>query len=195
MKVIYTCIVFLFSILCFSQSNENIPDHKEIALFLEHLDVSGKKVEKVDQKIIPWTAYDIYGEQNLEIELSSFISGILRYKALQNYFKPEDLKFVEKQYLRQKDSIWQKNDFEKFNITGPKEQTKISEHSKKGQRMGSYYSYSFSVPLFSLDKKYALVIQQFYCGLMCSDQCTYLYERDSISNNWKPILSWYCGSA
>ncbi|MEZ0129986.1 hypothetical protein AB9T88_09570, partial [Flavobacterium sp. LBUM151] len=138
---------------------------------------------------------DIYGEQNLEIELSSFISGILRYKALQNYFKPEDLKFVEKQYLKQKDSIWQKNDFEKFNITGPKEQNKISSHSQKDQRMGSYYSYSFSVPLFSVDKKYALVIQRFYCGFMCSDQCTYLYQRDGTSNNWKAILSWYCGSA
>jgi hypothetical protein len=195
MKRVFTYLSVFFSICCFSQTKEYIPSDKEITAFLEHLDVSGKKIEKVDQKIIKWTAYDIYGEQNLEVELSSFISGILRYKALQNYFKPEDLKFVEKQYLNHNDSIWQKKDFEKFYITGPKEQKRISEHSKKGQRMGSYYSYSFSVPLFSLDKKYALVIQQFYCGFMCSDQCTYLYERDSVSNNWKAILSWYCGSA
>ncbi|CAD0009007.1 hypothetical protein FLAT13_04685 [Flavobacterium salmonis] len=58
--------------------------------------------------------------------------------------------------------------------------------------MGSNYSYSFSMPLFSLDKKYTLVTQQFFCGLMCSDQCIYVYERDSQSNNWKAIFSWNC---
>ncbi|RZJ52961.1 MAG: hypothetical protein EOO44_10055 [Flavobacterium sp.] len=195
MKFTLTCIAFLFSILCFSQSTENIPDNKEIVTFLEHLDVSGKKIEKIDQKIIRWTEYDIYGEQNLEIELSSFVSGILRNKSLQNYFKPEDLKFVEKQYLNQKDSVWQKTAFKKFSLTGPAEQKKISEHSKKGLKIGSNYSYSFSIPLFSLDKKYALVIQQFYCGLMCSDQCYYVYERNNNSDNWKVISSWNCSSS
>ena len=78
MKRIFTYLSVLFSLCCFSQTNENIPTNKEIAAFLEHLDVSGKKVEKVDKKIIRWTEYDLYGEQNLEIESSSFISGILK---------------------------------------------------------------------------------------------------------------------
>ena len=192
MKTVVTYFTVLFSICCFSQTNENIPTNKEIAAFLEHLDVSGKKVEKVNTKIIRWTEYDIYGEQNLEIELSSFISGILRYKALQKYFKPEDLKFVEKQYLNQKDSVWKQTDFKKFKLTGIAEQNKIIEHSKKGLRIGSNYSYSFSMPLFSLDKKYAIVIQEFYCGFMCSDQCIYLYERNNVLNNWRVVLSWNC---
>ncbi|MFD1605856.1 hypothetical protein ACFSJW_04570 [Flavobacterium artemisiae] len=117
------------------------------------------------------------------------------YKALQKYFNPEDLKFIEKQYLNQKDSLWQKNDFKKFDITDSAEQKKIVEHSKKGKRMGSYYSYSFSVPLFSLDKKYALVTKQFFCGMMCSDQCIYVYERDNLLNKWKVVSSWFCGSS
>lgn len=195
MKTVVTYFCVLFSICSFSQTSENIPNQTEISNFLENLEVTGKEIKKIDRKIILWTDYDIYGEQNFEIELSSFISGILRYKALQNYFKPEDLKFVEKQFLSQKDSVWQKNDLKKFNITGSAEQKKIVEHSKKGQRMGSYYSYSFSIPLFSLDKKYAIVKRQFFCGLMCSDQCTYLYERDNISNKWKVISSWFCGSS
>lgn len=195
MKSVFTYFAVLFSICCFSQTNENIPTNKEIVHFLENLEVNGKEIKKVDRKIILWTDYDIYGEQNLEIEKGSIISGILGYKALQTYFKPEDLKFIEKQYQNQKDSVWQQNDFKKFNIIDSKEKKKISEHSKKGQRMGSYYSYSFSKPLFSLDKKYALVTQQFFCGMMCSDQCIYVYQRDSQSNNWKAIFSWYCGAS
>ncbi|MBE8724041.1 hypothetical protein [Flavobacterium hungaricum] len=194
MKRVFTYFSVLFSIYSFSQTNENIPTNKEMVQFLESIDVSGKEIKKIDRKIILWTDYDIYGEQNLKVEIGSFISGILRYKTLQNYFKPEDLKFIEKQFLSQKDSVWQKNDFKKLNITGPAEEKKIVEHSKKAQRMGSYYSYSFSMPLFSLDKKYALVTQQFFCGFMCSDQCIYVYERDSQSNNWKAIFSWNCFS-
>ncbi|CAD0009005.1 hypothetical protein [Flavobacterium salmonis] len=136
MKSVFNYFAVLFSICCFSQTNENIPTNKEIVHFLENLEVPGKEIKKIDRKIILWTDYDIYGEQNFAVEIGSFISGILRYKALRNYFKSEDLKFIEKQYLNQKDSVWQKNDFKKFNITDSAEQKKIVEHSKKGKKNG-----------------------------------------------------------
>ncbi|MFD1605855.1 hypothetical protein ACFSJW_04565 [Flavobacterium artemisiae] len=68
MKTLFNYFSVLFSICCFSQTNENIPTKKEIVHFLENIEVPGKEIKKIDRKIILWTDFVIYGEQNLEIE-------------------------------------------------------------------------------------------------------------------------------
>ena len=46
--------------------------------------------------------------------------------------------------------------------------------------------YSYSLPLFSSDKKYVIIIEAFYCGLVCGGGDYNLYERQA-GNSWKKM--------
>ncbi len=46
--------------------------------------------------------------------------------------------------------------------------------------------YSYSLPLFSIDKRYVIIIEAFYCGLVCGGGDYNLYERQT-DNSWKRI--------
>lgn len=46
--------------------------------------------------------------------------------------------------------------------------------------------YSYSLPLFSTDRKYVIIIEAFYCGLVCGGGEYCLYERQS-AGTWKKL--------
>ena len=46
--------------------------------------------------------------------------------------------------------------------------------------------YSFSVPLFSSDKKHAMVIEAFFCGIVCGGGAYYIYELEA-DGTWKRV--------
>jgi hypothetical protein len=46
--------------------------------------------------------------------------------------------------------------------------------------------YSYSLPLFSADKKYVIIIEAFFCGLVCGGGEYNLYERQT-DNSWKKL--------
>ena len=189
----------LIILLCFSvlhcQTYSNEVSDKEISLFFEQLKNSEKlKIKKIDHKIIKWRDYDIYGEKDTTLNFT-FATGILKNEIILKHLTKDDIKYIEKQYLNIKDSVWKKNDFKKFNLLDSIGRKEIHDYSmKRHRKMGNYYSYSFSIPLFSIDKKFVIIIQDFYCGSMCSTQCIYLYKRNEIFNKWEEIASWNCWS-
>lgn len=46
--------------------------------------------------------------------------------------------------------------------------------------------FSYSLPLFSADRKYVIIIEAFYCGLVCGGGEYCLYERQS-TGAWKKL--------
>jgi hypothetical protein len=187
-------ILFFYSTLhCQTYSNE-ISDN-EISVFFQQLKNSKKlKIKKIDQKIIKWSDYDVYGEKDSTLSFS-FGIGLLKNEIVLKHLTKDDIKYIEKQYISIRDSVWRKNEFKKFNLLDSLGRKEIHEYSmKRHRKMGNYYSYSFSIPLFSIDKKYVIIIKDFYCGFMCSTQCIYLYHRKEIFNNWEEIASWNCWS-
>jgi hypothetical protein len=48
--------------------------------------------------------------------------------------------------------------------------------------------YSYSLPLFSADKRRVMIIKSFFCGLLCGGGAYYIYEKDQ-GNNWHLIRS------
>ncbi len=52
--------------------------------------------------------------------------------------------------------------------------------------------YSYSFPLFSYEKNYAIIIKTFYCGMLCGGGAYYIYRRLS-NGDWtliKKINEW-----
>ncbi len=46
--------------------------------------------------------------------------------------------------------------------------------------------FSYSLPLFSVDNNYVIIIEAFYCGLLCGGGVYNVYQRLS-DNSWKKI--------
>lgn len=46
--------------------------------------------------------------------------------------------------------------------------------------------YSYSLPLFSADRKYVIIIEAYYCGLVCGGGEYCLYERQS-NGTWRKL--------
>jgi hypothetical protein len=45
--------------------------------------------------------------------------------------------------------------------------------------------YRYSLPLFSYDKTYAIIIKTFYCGMLCGGGAYYIYRKNGL--NWTLI--------
>ena len=195
MKISLLFIILFFYSTLYSQTYSNEILDNEICRFFQQLKNSEKlKIKKIDQKIIKWRNYDVYGEKDSTMSFS-FGTGILKNEIVLKHLTKDDIQFIEKQYLSIKNSVWKKDDFKKFNLLDSLGRNEIHNHSmKRNKKMGNYYSYSFSIPLFSIDKKYVIIIQDFYCGFMCSTQCIYLYHHSEKFNNWNEIASWNCWS-
>lgn len=185
---------FCCSILyCQTYSNE-ISDSEISSFFLQMKNIKKLKIKKIDQKIIKFSYYDIYGEKDSTLRLT-FGTGILENEIILKHLTKEDIKYIEKQYLNVKDSVWKEKEFKKYSLIDSIGRKEIQNYSiKRHKKMGNYYSYSFSIPLFSIDKKHVIIIQDFYCGFMCSTQCIYLYHRKEVYNNWEEIATWNCWS-
>ena len=44
----------------------------------------------------------------------------------------------------------------------------------------------YSLPLFSIDKKKAIIIKGFYCGFLCGGSAYYVYSKND-KNEWHVI--------
>ena len=129
---------------------------------------------------------------NREIPFNFLNKSTKDYLALKSAFGINDIKFLKEQYFALRDSIW---DFEQMKKFIPADSTVNREIVKKSQsgkrKIKDNYSYTFSVPMFSLDKKSVIIYQDFFCGFLCSTSCIYLYQKKN-NGKWEKILSWYC---
>jgi hypothetical protein len=89
-------------------------------------------------------------------------------------FRQEDRAFLFNQFTSIKDSVWH----EAFS------------HSKllKNTNQKRPNRYSYSIPLFSLDKKYVIIHKYYYCGSLCAYGGYYIYKRIE-KNKWEYVVA------
>jgi len=153
------------------------------------------RIVKINQDIIEWNERDIYGEQDTLYQMGELTMGIMEIDTVRSFFTDKDLKYVEKQFNNLDGDTWYADHFRKFEVIDSVGLNKIMSHSYSEKKMGKNYSYTFSIPLFSLNMEYAIVQQEFDCGYECSTYCIYIYKQSADKKSWDKVTSWKCISA
>ena len=153
------------------------------------------EIIKMNEEILEWNERDIYGEQDTLYQIGELTLGLMEVDTIHSFFTDKDLNYVIKQFNNLDGDHWYPEDFRKFDIIDSVGLNKIMSHSYSEKKMGKHYSYTFSIPLFSIDRQYAIVQQEFDCGYECSTYCIYIYKRTKDKKSWSKITSWKCLSA
>ena len=153
------------------------------------------QIVKLNKDILEWNDKDLYGEQDTLYQMGELTMGIMEIDSVRRFFTEKDLKYVVKQFNNLDGDHWYPEDFRKFEIIDSIGLMKIMSHSYSEKKMGKHYSYTFSIPLFSLSREFAIVQQEFDCGLECSTYCIYIYKQAHDKKSWSKVASWKCISA
>lgn len=180
-KFVFSSILSILSVLVLDAQ-----ENSSVDVLLK--DISKTKhypIKKIDREKLKWTDEVIFGHP----EWNDF-SWSVRNDSVKKYLTEKDFAFIEAQYRADIDSLWATNELKIFKIVGQSDLDKIAHRSMKRKKMKRNYSYAFSTPLFSVDGKYVLIKEYFYCGLMCSTGSTVLYSRSEERKEWIKILEW-----
>ena len=93
------------------------------------------------------------------------------------YFNKNDASYFVRQINQQRKDKWQ------LKIKGIKLFDTIELVNNRVDKV----LFSYSLPLFSVDKKYVIIIEAFFCGLVCGGGEYNLYERQT-DISWKKIM-------
>ena len=94
--------------------------------------------------------------------------------ALDKYFSAENKLYLIKQTQKPKSKKW-KNKFEHVNL--------IYEQWLNSENQTNKIAYTFSLPLFSIDKRRVLIYSGFFCGLLCGGSAFEIYEKQN--DQWR----------
>jgi hypothetical protein len=181
----------------FRHTYSDIISDGEVHQFLNELKaVTLPPIQKLGEEIWSWSPLiNLEDTTNTDLPFYFLNRAASDYKLLNSSFKSEDIKFLKQQLLSLKDSLWQFQYLNQFEAADSTTVKKVVEKSisAKGKLKGNYI-YNLSIPLFSLDRKSAIIYQNFYCGALCSSTCIYLYKKDD-KGVWKKLLSWSCWSS
>ena len=172
--------------------SDHITD-KEITVFFKELSAGmNPKILNMDEELIDWMGPDLYGERDTLFQMGWLTRGIFQNDTVQKLFDTEDLGFIKTQYDAISESTWHEKHFMAFELVDTLFYRKILSHSYNSKKIKKWYAYSFSMPLFNIEKNRVIIQQEYYCGYMCSKYCVYLYERVPEDKSWKLIANWKC---
>ncbi|MFT4224336.1 hypothetical protein [Dysgonomonas sp.] len=185
MKKIFLLIIGLLNITFITgQTYSSIVSDKEICDFLTWMSYNDKrhkpepkpKNRQIYYKILKWDINNFIPKDSTLINKYKFDVDQMyiytRRAKTDTIFDKEDRNFILEQFKAVKDSIWH-NKFTNTKLLKNKSQT------------NSYY---YSIPLFSLDKKYVIIHKQFYCGSLCAYGGYYLYRKVD-EDNWEYVTT------
>jgi hypothetical protein len=150
------------------------------------------KTNKLDSHILKWTVSQLFGATGNERSLK--IAGLIADDSLKEYFTKEDIDFVCEQFNASIQTSWSPKYFIHFKIIDSPEVDKIyktSINSRNRKKDMNNYFYRLSIPIFSLDRKMAIMKKDYNCGFLCGTECIALYKR-SKNGVWIFITQWDC---
>jgi hypothetical protein len=183
-------LLILFSVFVsstYGQTYSNTISDDEIVSFLnwkfqfekKYSEEPKGKPKLVYYKIANWDTSTFFADRKKgiqDISSSNYLfPGQRDWKWIDTIFSKEDREYLYQQFNSQKDTIWKTN-FRK---------TKLSKEIKQ-KKPNRYY---ISLPLFSLNKKYVIIKQVYYCGSLCAYREFKIYRRKG-DDSWE-----YVGSA
>ena len=185
-------IIFIISIMwstyCTGQTYSYIISDKIISSFIKKISKGMEpRAKKIDKEIIEWSEKDIYGERDSLFEMGFITEGIVEHDLVKGLFSPQDLKYIKKQQENLEWPVWEGKNFPSNELIDSLGFAIILSKSYGRKKVGGNFAYSYSVPLFSLNHKLAIVQQEYYCGFQCMNYCILIYKKDNKSNNWEEI--------
>jgi hypothetical protein len=173
--LVLTIFFFTFSFI-YGQTYSTVTSDKEIYDFLNWLTANNRKFreepklkrKQIFNTILPWDTASFIMKDTARI--NKYPEFNLDYMYLYNrksgtdtIFKQLDRDFLYKQLKAVKDTIWHEKFFKSLLLTD------LEEKSLNGR----YYS----VPLFSIDKKYVVIQRVYVCGNECAYGGYFVYKR------------------
>lgn len=106
-----------------------------------------------------------------------FAQNIFRSEiGLKQYFSKEDADYFVKQVKAQRNKKW------RFKIN----KVTLRDENNQPGNVKKPAVYGYSLPLFSANGRYVILVETYYCGITCGEGNYYLYERQP-GNNWIKI--------
>lgn len=194
-RITLAFLTMFFPLFAISQRYSSIVTDTEIHNFLQDLNKSKTIcIHKLVPTVFAWTDIPI---STIDTAKSEFPFNIIN-KDSENYdifaatFSQEDVEYLRQQYFSTKDTAWDFKSLKRFVIADSTVNKEIVRKSVSGKhKIKDNYSYTFSVPLFSMDKKSVIIYQDYFCGMLCSTSCVYLYKKNE-KGVWRKIASWNC---
>ena len=180
MKLIIAFAFVLFSSQIFAQKYSTVVDDSVIVNFMKWQltsDTSLKGVRNVAIDIIQLNPTDFKFPDSLALTTIDYMQNIFKKRNhLEKYFTEKDAVFFTGQIEAQIGFEW-KLKIKKVFFTNTAE-----------NENGHPSLYSYSLPIFSPDKKYAIIVERYYCGVVCGGHDFNLYKR-LPDNSWEKIKS------
>ena len=140
-------------------------------------DTSFKAVRHIDNDILKLHSDNFIYSDSSTLKNYQFAQNIFNKKlSLTQYFNQEDAKYFVQQINKQRKAKWN------LKIKG----IKLFDTIRLVNNRVDKVLYSYSLPLFSVNRKYVILIEAFYCGLVCGGGGYNLYERQH-DNSWKRL--------
>jgi hypothetical protein len=140
-------------------------------------DTSFKAARHVDNDILKLNSKNFIYTDSSNLNKYEFAQNIFsKRNKLTQYFNRDEANYFVRQINKQRKSKWQ------LKIKGIKLFDTIELINNRVDKV----LYSYSLPLFSNDKKYVIIIEAFFCGLVCGGGDYNLYERQ-LDKSWIKI--------
>jgi hypothetical protein len=180
MKPFLTIIFSTFCLTISAQKYSDVIKDTAITNFMTWLfksDTSFKAERHVDNDIVKLHPDNFIYEDSSALNNYQFSENIFNKKnKLTKYLNRDDANYFVQQINKQRRNKW------KLKLKGIKLFDTIELVNNRVDKV----LYSYSLPLFSADKKYVIIIEAFFCGLVCGGGDYNLYERQR-DNSWKRV--------
>lgn len=178
---------FLWTESCFAQTYSSLIEDKEIYSFLNWLTKSEKrpygepklKRKEIYYEISKWDSASFIVKDTALQAKYPFFDLDMRYiykhsLGVDTLLNRQDRSFLFEQFSAIRDTVWH-TPFNHSKLLLNRNQKRPNRH---------YYS----VPLFSVDRKYVIVNSAYVCGGLCAYMGIYLYQRIG-TDEWKYLLT------
>lgn len=190
MKYILGLLLLPFTISAFSQTYSCAKSDYDIIQFINQIASPPDKRYKpvIHRKMIKLSADDFYYKDSTDFKSKSRNNPYFFFKKLiingreisfhvDSLFSRKDIDYFLKQIKCQKETEWF-DDFKNVEMI----ESITMDSLNRVERTVNYYS----IPLFSVDKRRVIIMNAFFCGLLCGGGKYLVYEKTG-DNKWKKI--------
>jgi hypothetical protein len=176
-----TLIFLLISISSFTQTySEIIPDKDVIDFMTWRLNKDTRKTKQyVSEKIMIITRNNFVLDSTATDSRSNPYFLFKKENHLDSIFSADDISFFTRQVEKTRNKVW------KLEAKNLQLETPVSFHP-------DHTTWSYSIPYYSVDRQKVIIVEAFYCGIVCGGGAYYIYGNRS-ANGWillKKVNEW-----
>ena len=183
MKRILVLALYFSVAICNGQTYSSVISDEEILSFIKW-ETSMTAKSKKEAGITLYHRLDYFDSTNFisrpQPDIWTFDCNLfdtIHHSGLDTALSGSDKEFMFRQFIGIKDSVWR---HEFSNVTF------VESYERDPNDPYDYPSsiYSYSLPIFSQDRKFAIISKSYFCGSLCGEGGFYIYQRVD-KDKWK----------